>query len=138
MALEASVPIGPGDILRLQFPTSEPSRVVAIVRNRVGERMGLEFLSQLPPDDETKEQTKSLSGAVLGNAPAPGKLGPEACSPNTLYAGLRRKREEHQRIRKEIEALRLAIVLLADDEKDVRAIMPPRMPMDVRPWPPQA
>jgi hypothetical protein len=139
MALDASAGVKPGDVMQLQFPTSEPSRVVAIVRNRMGDRMGLEFLSQLPPDDETKEQTKSLSDVVPGSALGPRKLRPESCTPTTLYSGLRRKREEQQRIQKEIQALKLAIILLRDDEKDVRAVMPPpRLRVDVRPWPPQS
>ncbi len=64
MALDAKIALNPGDLMRLQFPTTEPSCVNAIVRHRNGRRLGLEFLSQLPPDDETY-QMKSLPAPVF-------------------------------------------------------------------------
>jgi hypothetical protein len=61
-----------------------------------------------------------------------------SCTPQTLYDGLRRKQEQQRQVEKEIEALRLAIALLADDDKNLCGVMPPRRPMDVRPWPLQS
>src|ERR1039458_7264160 len=51
MALHAPVALYPGDVMQLQFPTSTPSRVKAVVRNPTCECLGLESLSQLPPDN---------------------------------------------------------------------------------------
>ena len=48
MALRALVALNPGDSMLLQFPTSVPSQVKAVVRSRTGESLGLEFLTQLP------------------------------------------------------------------------------------------
>src|ERR1700693_3233844 len=51
MALHAPVALHPGDLMQLQFPTSAPSPLVkAVVRNRTRECLGLEFLTQVPPD----------------------------------------------------------------------------------------
>jgi|SRR2546423_5083772 hypothetical protein len=132
MALHASVPAQPGVLLQLQFPTSEASRVIAIVRNRKGNSMGLEFLSQLSPDD-TKNETMRPAGVSRDLR----KVRTDSCTAQALYAGLRRKQEEQERIQKEIQALRLAIALLADDQKEIRLI-PPRTQVDVRPWPLQS
>lgn len=137
MALQASVAVDPGDMMQLQFPTSEPSRVLAIVRNRSGNRMGLEFLSQLPPDEETKHRTKFLSAAPPVRAMAGGKAVGKSCTPETLSARLQRKREEQKRLEKEIEALQLAITLLSENEID-SVLMPARAGFDVRPWPLQS
>lgn len=137
MSLQASVAVEPGDLMQLQLPTSEPSRVVAIVRNRSGNRLGLEFVSQLPPDDETKHRMKFLSVASQSVVP-PAAISEQPCTAETLRAQLRRKREEQQRIHKEIEALRMAIVLLADDENNVSALVPHRGRADVKPWPLQS
>ena len=43
----------------------------------------------------------------------------DSCNPQTLYAGLRRKQEEMRQVQREIEALNMAILLLADDEKEL-------------------
>jgi len=137
MAVQAPVKVEPGDLMQLQLPTSEPSRVVAVVRNRSGNRVGLEFVSQLPPDDETKHRMKFLSVASK-SAVSPVPVLQQPCTAETLYAQLRRKREEQQRLHKEIEALRIAIVLLADDENHVSVIMPPGQRNGVRPWPLQS
>jgi hypothetical protein len=137
MALQAVVAVEPGDMMQLQFPTSEPSRVLAIVRNRTGNRMGLEFLSQLPPDDETKHRTKFLSAAAPVHAIAARSTMGQSCTPETLSARLQRKREEQKQLEKEIEVLQLAITLLAEDEKDA-VPMPARAGVDVRPWPLQS
>jgi hypothetical protein len=134
MALQAGLNAAPGDLMQLQFPTSEPSRVVAIVRNRVGNLMGLEFLSQLPPDEETKGKI-GVRRVVPVKAR---KFLSVSCTPQTLYEGLRRKQEEQRQVEKEIEALRLAIALLADDDNKLCGVITPRRPLDVRPWPLQS
>jgi PilZ domain len=115
MALRAPVAVRPGDLMGLQFPTSTPARVNAVVRNRTGECLGLEFLSQLPPDTEAGDESGVVSASLPQGSPEPLRSGRDCCNPQALFAGLRRKREELKQVQREIEALRLAIVLLLAD-----------------------
>jgi len=112
MALRAKVAVKPGDLMGLQFPTSTPKRVNAVVRNRNGEYLGLEFLSQLPPDNEAENRSTMVADSL---PEAVRKSVRDGCSPQALFAGLRRKQEELRQVQKEIEALRLAMVLLIGD-----------------------
>jgi PilZ domain-containing protein len=140
MALHAGVALNPGDLMQIQFPTPDPSRVNAVVRNRSGNRLGLEFLSQLPPDAEAAADRSGSapSSVVMG----PSKLRKSVPAPQTLYASLRRKQEELKQLQKEIEVLSVAILLLAENEEDEKDIcklpIPRRLEPAVRPWPPQS
>ena len=118
MALHAPVALKPGDVVQLQFPTSTPSHVTAVVRNRTGECLGLEFLTQLPPDNEAKDRSSCLRSSVLDGSPELRRSVGNSCNPQTLYAGLRRKQEELRQVQREIEALNMAILLLADDDRE--------------------
>jgi hypothetical protein len=51
--------------------------------------------------------------------PAVRKFASVTCSPQSLEAGLRRKQEELRQVQREIEALKMAILLLADNEKEL-------------------
>ena len=139
MALHALVALNPGDLMQLQFPTSTPSLVRAVVRNRNGECLGLEFLTQLPPDTEASVRSRLLPSTVLGGSPESRKSVRDSCNPQSLYAGLRRKQEELRQVQREIEALNMAILLLADDEKELSRLPAP-CPLDpgTRPWPLQS
>src|SRR4030081_791798 len=53
MALHSPLGLKPGDLMQVEFPTSNPSGVVAVVRNHKGDCFGLEFLSRLPSRDRT-------------------------------------------------------------------------------------
>lgn len=140
MALHARVALNPGDLVQLQFPTSTPSLVKAVVRNRTGESLGLEFLTQLPPDSEAIVRSRFLPRSVPGGSLELRKSLRDSCNPQTLYAGLRRKQEELRQLQREIEALHMAILLLTDDETDdkekLSSLSGPR-PLDLatRPWP---
>jgi hypothetical protein len=140
MALRALVALNPGELVQLQFPTSTLSLVKAVVRNRTGESLGLEFLTQLPPDGEAIVRSRFLSSSVLGGSPEFRKSARDSCNPQTLYAGLRRKQEELKQVQREIEALHMAILLLTedetDDEEELSRLSAPR-PLDLatRPWP---
>jgi len=114
MALHTAIALEPGDWMQLQLPTSTPSRVTAVVRNRKGNRLGLEFLTQLPPDDKAQERAAVVSDPTLCGTPALRQSARPSCNPQTLFAGLRKKRRELTQVQKEIEALRLAIVLLVE------------------------
>lgn len=123
MALRAATALKPGDLMQLQFPTSTALRVTAVVRNRTGDCLGLEFLTQLPPDDRALDRSRFLPGPVVGGSPELRASARDSCNLQTLYAGLRRKQQELRQVQREIEALHMAILLLADDENELsRAI----------------
>ena len=119
MALHAPVGLKPGDLMQLQFPTSTSLRVTAVVRNRTGDCLGLEFLTQLPQDDRATNVSTFRPSPDLGGSAELRKTPCETCNPETLYAGLRRKQEELKQVQREIEALHMAILLLADDDKEL-------------------
>lgn len=122
MALRAAIALKPGDLMQIQFPTSAPSRVTAVVRNSAGGRLGLEFLTQLPPDDAAPEPAKALPNSNLRALPVSSATSYHSCTPQTLFTGLRRKQEELRQVKREIEALHVAILLLADDEREISSI----------------
>jgi hypothetical protein len=129
MALHATVASKPGDLMQLQFPTSTPSRVKAVVRNRTGECLGLEFVTQLPPDNDARDRSRFLPSSVLRKSVR------DSCNPQTLYAGLRRKQEELRQVQREIEALNMAILLLAENQNELsRLSVPGWLELDTRPW----
>jgi hypothetical protein len=140
LALRATIDVNTGDLIQLQFPTSK--HVIAAVRDRSGDCLGLEFLTQ--PSADNKEQ----DGSTFLPAPVPvmGGLSElagsarnvESCTPQTLCAGLHRKQGELRKLLTEIEALKLAILLLADDENEPSRLSPPNGPTSVsavNPWP---
>jgi hypothetical protein len=79
---------------------------------------GVEFLSRLPSRDRTLNKSN------------------QTCDPKTVFAGLRRKQLEIMQVQREIEALNLAIPLLADDQKEcAESPLPNPSELDRRPWP---
>ena len=136
MALDARISLNPGDLMQVQFPTEEPSRVNAIVRHRNGSHFGLEFLGQLPPDDETKHQLKALPETLSTDSAKTKKKDCGSYTPRELYEGLRRKQEALWKLQKEIDALKMAIRLLAENEKEIGGLsIPQRLQLEQRPWP---
>ncbi len=119
MALHAPVGLKPGDLMQLQFPTSTSLRLTAVVRNRTGDCLGLEFLTQLPPDDRAMDGSTFRPSPDLGGSAGLRGSPRDSCNPETLYAGMRRKQQELRQVQREIEALHMAILLLADDEKEL-------------------
>jgi hypothetical protein len=90
--------------------------------------LGLEFVTQLPPDNEARDRSRFLPSSVLGGSPELRKSVRDSCNPQTLYAGLRRKQEELRQVQREIEALNMAILLLAEDEKELSRVSVPEQP----------
>ena len=118
MALHSPLGLKPGDLMQVEFPTSNPSGVMAVVRNHKDDCFGVEFLSQLPSRHKTLNKSN------------------QTCNPKTLLAGLRRKQLEIMQVQREIEALNLAIPLLADDQKEsAESPLPHPSELDRRPWP---
>jgi hypothetical protein len=113
MALHSKLGLKPGDLMQVEFPTSNPSGVVAVVRNHRDDCFGVEFLRQLPSRDRTLNKPN------------------QTCDPKTLWAGLRRKQQEIMQVEREIEALHLVILLLADDKNEcTESSLPPRVELD--------
>jgi hypothetical protein len=119
MALQAAIALKPGDLMQVEFPTSARSRVTAVVRNRSCNSLGLEFLTQLPPDDSARDRSTFPRTPAMGGSSELVESARKSCDPETLYSGLRRKRAELRQVEREIEALHLAILLLADDENEL-------------------
>jgi hypothetical protein len=58
MALYGGVPLQPGDLMQVEFETSNRVRVAASIRDRNGYCFGLEFLGVLPSDDPEDLQAR--------------------------------------------------------------------------------
>jgi len=100
MALRSTLGLKPGDLMQVEFPTSIPSGVMAVVRNHKDDCFGVEFLRRLP----SRRRTVNKSN--------------QTCNPKTLLAGLRRKRLEIMQVQREIAALNIVVPLLSDDKKE--------------------
>ena len=130
MAVHSTLALKLGDLMQVQFPISNPSGVTAVVRNRRDNCFGLEFLPQASLGERaTHEQSRPREIAAK-----PSTL--PSCTPKALLAGLRRKQLEMKQLKREIEAIKLAIPLLADDEKKIpESSLPRRLELEKRPWP---
>jgi len=73
MALYGGVPLEPGDLMAVEFPTSSPVCVAGIVRNRSGFCFGLEFLSVVMSDPMAPCQFKPAATDVRQNPPVAAK-----------------------------------------------------------------
>jgi hypothetical protein len=97
MTLYVGVPLKPGDLMDLEFPTAGRARVAAVVRNRSGFCFGLEFLTPLGI-----ESPKPAMPAVRATKPA----APAPEDNADLRSTLRRKELEMRRLQQEIATLR--------------------------------
>jgi hypothetical protein len=69
MALHARVAGSLGDLLQLQFPTSPPTGITAVIRNRTGDYLGVEFLAHPPVPSEETDRSRLLRSSVPGGSP---------------------------------------------------------------------
>src|ERR1700674_3262498 len=83
MALYGGVPLQPGDLMEVEFQTSNRLRVAASIRDRNGYCFGLQFLGLLPSDS-----AESAKPDFADTAGEPGKLG------DSLIIGAGAKRME--------------------------------------------
>ena len=136
MAVHSSLAFEPGDLMQVQFPISNPSTIRAVVRNRKDDCFGVEFLPQ-PSSGDHANSVCNPAGADVAESKA---VAGYSYNPETVFAGLRRKQLQMKHVRREIEALNLAIVLLAEDEKknSVSSVLPRRRELETRPWPSRA
>ena len=89
-----------------------------MVRNRTGDYLGVEFLAHPPMPSEETDRSKLLRSSALGGSPElPHSV--RASNPETVFAALLRKQQELRHVQREIEALNIAILLLAEDEDEV-------------------
>jgi PilZ domain len=117
MALYGGVPLQPGDLMQVEFETSDRVRVAASIRDRNGYCFGLEFLGLLPsdsteaPEAQFAERTaQSLATAAMRDATAVRAMGGE----NEILAlflerhetYLRQRDMEIKRLRDEIQEIR--------------------------------
>jgi len=136
MAVHSSLAFEPGDLMQVQFPISNPSTIRAVVRNRKDDCFGLEFLPQLPSGERTLNQSQFVYNPPASGTPESPALASFLCNPETVLACLRRKQLQIKQVQREIEALKLASVLLADDEKkNPVSSLPRRREGETRPWP---
>jgi hypothetical protein len=117
MALYGGVPLQPGDLMQVEFETSDRVRVAASIRDRNGYCFGLEFLGLLPsesieaPEAGFAERTaQSLATAAMRDATAVRAMGGE----NEILAlflerhetYLRQREMEIKRLRDEVQEIR--------------------------------
>ena len=114
MALHAGVDLELDDLVEIEFPTPHPVRVMAAVRNRNGRCFGLEFVARL------HGQTGGLPKDRPPALPEPHakiaddeKIADPALV-RKIFAALDRKLLEIARVRREIEALTVAVPLLGE------------------------
>lgn len=126
MALYGGVPLQPGDLMEVEFQTSNRLRVAASIRDRNGYYFGLEFLGLLPTDSaesigpdfseidgKTANLTEVQSLAVEASARfgiTPGSVRDEdeilARFMEEHEAYLQQKQSEIQRLRYQIQEIR--------------------------------
>jgi len=112
MALYAGVDMEPDDLIEVEFPTPNPVRVMATVRNRTGHHFGLEFLA-MPgqslglPKNRTATTPPEPLAWIADNADVA-----DPPSVKKVLAALDRKLLEIARLQREIDALLIAAPLL--------------------------
>lgn len=118
MALYGGVPLQPGDVMAVEFQTSNRLRVAALVRDRYGYCFGLEFLGLLPSEGT------EVTGADFAQMTGKGEqVALETCPATPVQvvhgedeilalflkkheAYLRQKDQELKRLRYEIQEIR--------------------------------
>ncbi len=127
MALYGGVPLQPGDLMQVEFETSNRLRVAASIRDRNGYCFGLEFLGLLPTDipevtgpdfAEMADQLNGLSqaesraiGFEVRPAATPVRVPPQENQMLALFlqrheAYLHERESEIKRLRYEIQEIR--------------------------------
>jgi PilZ domain len=125
MALYGGVPLQPGELMEVEFQTSNRLRVAASIRDRNGYCFGLEFLGLLPSDSAENSgpdfagMVGRIDGSVKSRAlasdihscPSPARVACEEDEILALFlerheAYLRQRELEIKRLRYEIEEIR--------------------------------
>jgi len=119
MALYGGVPLQPGDLMEIEFQTSNRLRVAASIRDRNGYCFGLEFLGLLPSDSPEgagpnfAEMAAEPGGLTEEESLVIGAAGNPAATPGSVVRGedeilaLFLKRHEAYLHQKDLEIRRL-------------------------------
>jgi hypothetical protein len=119
MALYGGVPLQPGDLMEIEFQTSNRLRVAASIRDRNGYCFGLEFLGLLPSDlpeasgQNFAEMASEPGGLAEAESLVVGAGGNPAATPSGVVRGedeilaLFLKRHEAYLQQKDLEIKRL-------------------------------
>src|SRR5271170_1935272 len=113
MALYGGIPLEPGDLMAVEFPTSSPVCVAGIVRNRSGFCYGLEFLSVVMSDPAAAHEFKPALADSQPEVSPQAKATPQRTDPSVTQAEdklvalflerhaayLRNKEQEIERVR---------------------------------------
>jgi hypothetical protein len=114
MALHTGVDMEPDDLMEVEFLTPHPWKVMATVRNRSGHYFGLEFLAK---------SSRQASGVSKSRPPALSRPSAEIAGNNNIpdsalvkkvFAAIDRKSLEIKHVQREIDALLVAVPLLAE------------------------
>jgi PilZ domain len=114
MALYTGMDLEPDDLIEVEFLVPDPLRVMATVRNRSGDHFGLEFLAILPGQASGLPKNRP---SALPKPPAKIAGNENIADPlliKKVFAALHRKALEIKRVQREIDALLMAAVLLAE------------------------
>jgi PilZ domain len=122
MALYGGVPLQPGDLMQVEFETSDRVRVAASIRDRNGYCFGLEFLGLLPSDNTQEAEARfaeiaepahaeSMAVEAAGSISAPVRAIGGENEILALYLErhetyLRQREMEIKRLRDEIQEIR--------------------------------
>jgi PilZ domain len=156
MGLYAAFHLRQNEPLEVEFLTPAKVRVMGIVRSHAGCFFGLEFVTPLPVQDDSKQARKlkvvpgrTESGAPPRPNPAPaGREISEGIAPQdrkpvppaialfrrTHSACLRQKELQMQRLRDEIEALRRAAGLLQPGNPQAGTVLPVTKRRETKGW----
>jgi PilZ domain-containing protein len=113
MALYGGVPLQPGDLMEVEFQTSNRLRVAASVRDRNGYCFGLEFVGLLPSDNAGLGGIAEVESLAVEGRPVDSPVGAVREEDKILAlflkrheAYLRQKEMEIKRWRSEIQEIR--------------------------------
>jgi PilZ domain len=114
MALYGGVPLQPGDVMAVEFETSNRLRVAALVRDRYGYCFGLEFLGLLP------SEATEISGSDLSQMAGE----PDGYSEDEMLALYLKKHEAylHQKDL-ELKRLRYEIQEIRQSRKEIETLL---------------
>jgi hypothetical protein len=130
MALYGGVPLQPGDLMAVEFQTSDRLRVAASIRDRNGYCFGLEFLGLLPADGEESigPDFAAMPGDLAASASvgrAEGSISPPVMQSEDEILALFLERHEaylHQKDL-EIKRLRREIQEIRQSRREIELVM---------------
>jgi hypothetical protein len=122
MALYGGVPLQPGDLMEVEFQTSNRLRVAASVRDRNGYCFGLEFLGLLGND--SAEDAEDFAGEPVGLAEAAPPVARVVRGENEILARFLQNHQAYlQQNELEIKRLRYEIQEIRQSRKEIELLI---------------